>query len=738
MFLEKGDILKTVFNEIYLSASGGCADKALEILKDELEHRFGFTKIKEGFSLENSITFQTDVGNGEDESFIIKQKGSAVTVTAHRFRGLIYGIGYILRKCETVDGSLVLGKNISGEYTPALKIRGHGIGYTDMSNTYEAWDRETLRRYILDLMFFGLNTVETSFAGGEKRTRLMKYSFPEAMKIVSECCLELDADLMIWYALSKNKTADETVAELETLFADAPKVNSLFLPGGDPGDMQAEDFITKCIQIKNKLKRIYPDVQLWPSAQAPHEFPDWGEHFRNVMKEKPEEINGVIYGPNHAMSLPELRKCVGSSCPVLQFPDICHNVRCESPVHYYDDDWHFAYAAALGRESVNPRPLELKRLHGETCGFVDGNCSYSEGVNDDVNKVVWSALDFNPGEDVREILCDYSRLFFPGVNPGKGADAILALEQSWYGDPAENCMPDYALSCIESLQKENNMLEGNWRYRLLLFRAKCDKLVRDRRLFELSAIQSACEEIRSGSLEKAEKILSADFTETYNRLRKSLSDDARTLHNLIGIQLDTEHFGGMNYERGCVLDTVDMPVTDREFLLNKVKKLHDREALIRIIDRNKTGPDEYYFSFALHGFAVCGRQEGEYYIDFCGDGNSAAEIPVCLTKGYDHFSFSTEIAGLTGGDYLLKITYKYTSETESGNLTVRANGNIIYSGVMPGGLRDREYESTFLPEGYICRVYEIKKEFIDNGCLLLEMNENTTGFVIPEFRIVKK
>lgn len=727
--------MKTIFDKINIYASGRSAEDAVKIFKDELEGRFAFlTEI--GYSEENCIELIQSC-ESDDESYIIEQKGSHIIIKACRLRGFIYGFGHFIRKCEKKNNQIILTQNLTGEYSPSIAVRGHGIGYTHMSNTYEAWDKATLKNYILELMFFGLNTVETSFARDDKRTKLMKYTFPEAMQVVSECCVELDIDLMLWYALLKSKTADEITDEIMKLAGSAPKITSLFLPGGDPGDMQAEDFADKCRQIKKNLEKHFPSIQLWPSAQAPHEYPDWGEHFKAVMNEKPEEFYGIIYAPNHAMPLSELRRSIDSSYPIEQFPDICHNVRCESPVHFYDDDWHFAYAATLGRESANPRPVEMARLHKITSRYVGGNCSYSEGVNDDVNKFVWSSLDFNPEESLREILKDYSRAFFTGVNPEKTADAIFAMEQSWCGDPAENPSADYVLILLELILKENPHLVNNWRYRLLLFRAKCDKIVRDRRIFEASLLKDAKYEITYGTVENAEKILLKEFSEEYKAMRNSLFSDAEDLHNLIGIQLDTEHFGGMNFERGCVLDTIDMPVTDRAYILNKIKNCRDRQYLCEIFNRNKVDKDEFYFSFALHGFAVCGKQQGEYYMDFRGDMNGDARLPMCLTKGYDHFGFSTEIAGLTGGDYKLMVTYKYSSENEEGNLLIKADGNTVYNGVMPGGKRETDFEEKYLPKGYTCRSYEIKKEFIENGCVLLEMSENTKGFVMPEFRIVK-
>ena len=48
-----------------------------------------------------------------------------------------------------------------------------------------------------------------------------------------------------------------------------------------------------------------------------------------------------------------------------------------------------------------------------TIGFI----TYSEGCNDDVNKIVWSGLGWDPETPVAEILWQYSRYFIGDVTP---------------------------------------------------------------------------------------------------------------------------------------------------------------------------------------------------------------------------------------------------------------------------------------------------------------------------------
>ena len=74
-------------------------------------------------------------------------------------------------------------------------------------------------------------------------------------------------------------------------------------------------------------------------------------------------------------------------------------------------DWDPAFAATLGRECYNPRPIDYKKIHNAYVDSASGSLSYSEGINDDVNKFVWSDQDWDPKISVKDTLRDYARLF---------------------------------------------------------------------------------------------------------------------------------------------------------------------------------------------------------------------------------------------------------------------------------------------------------------------------------------
>ena len=726
--------MKLCFDDVIISASDETALKAAAFLAEEFELRTGKKpRISEKSDEKNPLIELKTVSPSQAEDFSITQNGDRVTVTAHRLRGLIYGYSFFLRKCTVSCSNIYLTEELNCTKTPKAKIRGHQLSYTDMNNTCDKWMMADFERYYRDLMFFGMNTVEAT-TGKMKRNSMMKYDFPDSVRLMSELCIKYDLNFSLWHPVDKSMTDEEALSDLIEKLGGAPKLDYLFPPGGDPGDMEPEAFIERCRYFKRELRKIYPSVQLWPSAQAPGDIRDWGERFISKMNELPDEIDGIIYGPNHAMPLDELRRRLPARYPLRFYPDITHNVRCEYPVHFYRDDWHYAFAATLSRESVNPRPCELQLLHRVTRQYFVGSVSYSEGCHDDFNKAVYSALDFDYECDLKEIAEDYVRAYIYDANPAELADAVMSLESNWDGAPEYNTAIERCYSAFETIAERQPELMNNWRFVLHFFRAECDKLVRDRRIFELKLIEEASKKAACNP-DEVLKILETDFDESYKALRSDIDKNAKRLFELLGIQLDVKTYGGMGWERGCTLDTIDNPITDRRYLIKKIRENPD--CAVEYFCRNQVDKDEYYFSFAEHGFGVIGKQNGEFYMNFRGDSNFDAELPMCTVKVYDHFCFSGRVAGLCGGDYKLNITYKERKNDEIKHHRVVVNRRVIHDGGQFGGEIDREFTEKHLAPGFVRVSYDIPADCLENGCALIEITEPIDGFQICEFSFTK-
>lgn len=734
------------FSEFLIFADTSDAEKAAELFAEEIRLRTGFSPALCKEKTAANFIFETACEISKD-SYNITVSDRSVIVSASGIRGFIFGFGMFLRKIVPICAVPALIEDISGSYSPDKSIRGHQIGYRTTPNTYDAWSCEDYRRYYLDMMFFGTNTVEhiPYEKGVSRRNRLMKYDEEEFIAEASRMADEFDLDVSVWHPNNDGETVEEAAERRKNLYATMPRLNVVFPPGGDPGDFEADEFVTRCKAISKALKEVHPNAQMWPSAQAPHSIPTWGEDFIEEMEKLPDEITGVIHGPNHAFPLDTLRRRLPSKYPIRLYPDITHNVRCEYPVHFDRDDWHFALTTGLSRECTNPRPREYRHIHRLTRRYVVGSVSYSEGITDDVNKMVWADMDYFPDCALRTSVLDYCRLFFYGADAEKLADGIFALELNWQCDPAENPIIDSTHKLFKELAEEYEFLNNNWRFLQLLLRAKCDWVLRHRRIFELDLIKLAKIEIVKGNLEKAAEILQADFDEEYRKERSDITSLAKILFDLIGLQLDIENYCADNWERGAILETIDLPITDRKWLLGKLEAAKDKadpeEFMLRVINRNKVDGDEYYFSVALNGLEECGvPQSGEIYMNFQGDrpNVNTGAMPVCMFKVFDNLTFKAKIGGLTAGcDYRLRITYADKKMPLLNSHKITANGSVIYEGAQFGGESDPEFDRDMLAPGFVSASYVIPNSVIHNGCIDLEFSEPIMGVMFSEFSITK-
>lgn len=721
------------------------SEKAAEIFSAEIYDRIKKETTKADSADKADFAFVTDTGIDRDGYRFVTENGK-IRLYASGIRGFIFGTGMFLRKIVPCENGVCLCEEISGDYTPDKRIRGHQIGYRTTPNTYDAWSHEDYRRYYLDMMFFGTNTVEhiPYEKGISKRNRLMKYDEEEFLLTATKNADEFDLDVSLWHPNNDGETVEFAAERRGKLYETIPRLDVVFPPGGDPGEFDADEFVLRCKAISKALKSVHPNAQMWPSAQQPHSIPTWGETFIREMEKLPDEIDGVIIGPNRAFPIDVLRRRLPAKYPIRLYPDITHNVRCEYPVHFNRDDWHFALTTGLSRECTNPRPQEYRLIHRLTRPYVVGSVSYSEGVTDDVNKMVWADMDYFPDCELNISLLDYCRLFFFGADARKIADGIMMLELNWQCDPAENPAIDCTLKLFKELSADYPFLNDNWRFLQLLMRAKCDWVLRHRRLFELELIRKSEIEIRKGNLEKAREILNTDFSDEYRKERNDITDYAAKLFELIGLQLDVENYCADSWERGAILETMDLPITDRAWLLNRLdyseKTENPVEFINRVINRNKVDSDEYYYSVALHGLEQCGfAQEGEIYMNFQGDRPNVnnGSMPVCMFKIYDNFIFRCKVGGLTADcDYKLKITFISRKNEDSKHHRIIANGTVIYDGVQ-FGKTDEVYDLEMLAPGFESADYIIPKSVIRNGCVDLEFSESESGVMFSEFVIRK-
>jgi hypothetical protein len=97
---------------------------------------------------------------GAPEGFRIQSSKNGVLVAGNDERGVLFGVGYLLRHLHMTRGKVALDDDTNVVTAPKYPLRGHQLGYRPKTNSYDAWDLAQWEQYYRDLAVFGANTIE--------------------------------------------------------------------------------------------------------------------------------------------------------------------------------------------------------------------------------------------------------------------------------------------------------------------------------------------------------------------------------------------------------------------------------------------------------------------------------------------------------------------------------------------------------------------------------------------------
>lgn len=538
--------------------------------------------------------------------------GPTVFIAGTDARGVLFGVGRLLRALHMGRGQVLLDDGWQVASAPAIALRGHQLGYRPKTNSYDGWTLPMWEQYIRDLVVFGTNAVELIPPRSDDAADSPHFPLPPmAMMIgMSRLLADYDLDVWIWYpALDADYRNAATVAgaldEWGAVFRQLPRVDAVFVPGGDPGHTQPRvlmDLLAKETQV---LHRYHPKAQMWVSPQGFTQ--PWMEEFLAILHtEQPAWLNGVVFGPQVRLSLPALRAAVPQRYAIRRYPDITHSRQCQYPV----PDWDVAFALTENREVINPRPTDqadiFHAFQKDAIGFI----SYSEGCNDDVNKFVWSGLGWDPNARVIDILRDYSRYFIGERYADPFAQGLLALERNWRGPLATNGGVETTLAQFRAMEAAASPQDRlNWRFQQALYRAYYDAYIQSRLRSETELEARATEVLRSAptrgalaALERAERILDRAVTDRVAAdLRARIFELGEALFQSIRMQLSVERYQAIGIDRGATLDTLDVPLNNRPWLRQRFAAIRQQPteaerlaSIAAIVNWTNPGPGGFY------------------------------------------------------------------------------------------------------------------------------------------------
>ncbi len=622
-----------------VSPGGPVLDKACQMLQEEIRSRTGVQLERAAADHENpalvvgtllSFPEGPPFGLPDRQSILAgsvplpeKQESYAlwVDLPAHRPprlyvlgrdpRGALFGAGRLLRLLEMSPGAIRLPSSTRLSSSPAKAIRGHQLGFRATANSYDAWTLAQFEQYIRDLVVFGANSIELipPPAPGRK-TPLMPADPWEMNRQLSRLVSSYGLDVWIWLpvqtALSDHPEtqarANQEAERQAALFRASPVIDHLSIPGGDPGDNSPDRLLPWLdANTRANLLALHPNARIWVSNQGFDESEN-GFFFRAL---RLHHLHGAVHGPWTQVNPAEERRRLPKEIPVRLYPDISHNIRCQYPV----PGWDRAFAHTLGREGCNPRPAaqaDIYRLYADSS---DGFITYSDGVHDDLNKFVWTALGWDARLPADEIVREYAKYFFGPRAAEASAEGLLALERNWQGPLNHHSGIEKTRALWQDLEAQNPALQDNWRFLMYLQRALYDAFLQ-RKLEHETRLESRAREIlqaaRGNSLEPAihralEILADAAPPAEIGRRAARIDELGGRLWKLIGFQLDVARYGAPGRERGAILDFLQRPLNDRPWLeaaLGEISAAGDppkqRAWLRRLLEWENPGPGGFY------------------------------------------------------------------------------------------------------------------------------------------------
>ncbi len=516
-------------------------------------------------------------------------RGQIIAIAGNDTRGELFGAGYLLRQISFTAARPRAPATFHLFSAPDKAIRGHQIGYRNKNNTYDAWTLPQFEQQIRDLAIFGANAIQLIAPTSDDDASSPLYPAPplDTLLGISGILAKYGLDCDLYYPELRDYTQPENVAAelkaFESVVGAMPRLDALYVPGGDPGSTAPEVLFPVIAREVAILHRYHPGATVWVSAQG---FDcERYKRFYRLLDQQPAWLTGVFFGPQSRESFFAQRRRMPARYAMHFYTDIGHTMPAQVP----GAEWDPIFALTEGREPICPRPAAFLQIYHRFQSLHTGFITYSEGVNDDVNKMLFSQLGWSSATPAATILSEYARFFLHREGPENevAVRTIQGLEADWAGPLDANLQIPRTRQLVNRLERSASSAQValNPRWESIAYRATYDDYVRRKRLRERSAEARALNALTDASLGSQARAAAAQaalsstqpgLTETQEHARLlALADQ---LFHDWGLQLSVPRYHAENWERGANLDRIDTPLNDAAWLHHAIQLALDESS----------------------------------------------------------------------------------------------------------------------------------------------------------------
>jgi hypothetical protein len=498
-------------------------DRIADLFERQIQQRCN-AKVSKSAEAPLNVALNIEPGIGLEGFKIADGPSGTIRIIGNDDRGLLYGVGKFLHT-SAYDSNGITPSSWRGVSVPKAPVRGIYLA-THFQNYYQVAPVDEVTRYVEDLSLWGANSFLVWFGMeqfngiNDPNAQAMLVRLRTLLKIVKD--LGLNASLgcvgndgyknsptelratMVPFDLGVELCPSKPgVLELELQFCqekfDAFKSIGLdywFIAPYDNGGCGCakcipwgiNGFLRVAEPEARAFRRAFPNgkviMSTWYFDHPKLYSGEWAGLTERFNKQKPDWLDYIMADNFEAYPRYPLDKGVPGGLPLLNFPDISM---------WGQYPW--------GGYGANPIPSRLQARWDEAGKKLSGGFPYSEGIYEDLNKVICAQFYWAPDRPVMETVNEYIAFEFSPEVVDDVASVVKIFEKNHDHSPNAYNIDESAVTAYQLIEKADAKLtpqaRRSWRWRLFCIRASIDQeLYRNKSSQGRDEVfQQACDEL---------------------------------------------------------------------------------------------------------------------------------------------------------------------------------------------------------------------------------------------------
>ena len=436
----------------------------------------------------------------QPESFRVDADPSgAVHVVGGDARGVVYGCGHLLHTARYGRGTIAVAPSPT-VHAPALPMRGMYFA-THFGNFYHHAPVDEVLRYVEELALWGINSLMVwfdmhHFAGIDdpaaqehldRLNRVLRTARTVGMDAgivllgneayhTSPVDLRADANTgrahyQVELCPSRPDGLRLILHQMAEVFDRFDKLDMVCIWPYDQGGCACErcrpwgagGFLHAAREIGALFRDRHPGGRVILSTWL-FDFADDQGEWRGLYEALERDatwVDAVLADGHDAFPRWPLERPLPGGLPMVNFAEIS-----------------MGGMGPWGGCGVNPRPRHWQDMWDLVGPHLHGGFPYSEGIYEDINKVVWAQFYWDGRKSVRDIMRAYAAYEFSPDLADDIAGALVRMETTHARRGLDVACLDGALDIDDTIQHADARLpdwaRASWRWRLVVLRAQID------------------------------------------------------------------------------------------------------------------------------------------------------------------------------------------------------------------------------------------------------------------------